>query len=110
MVRDRGTTHIERTVASGGARNSNSLADFLSYPRCNHRFDAATNVEVANDLHRSWLGRGSQVVEYPIDRTLVEDAVVAVAPQVELEALELEAGLGRNVRDVDRSEVRRTPA
>ena len=35
--------------------------------------------------------RGDQVVENAVDRALVEDAVVPEAPEVELEALELDA-------------------
>src|SRR5205085_9494920 len=71
------------------------------------RFDPTPNVEVADDFHPARRTRGRQVVEDSIDRTLVEDAVVAEAPQVELQCLELEANLVGDVGDDDRAEVRR---
>src|SRR5215813_9834487 len=64
------------SISSGRAR---------AHARANHRFDAATNIEVTDDFHPPRLGRVREIVENAIDRALVEDAVVAKAPQVELE-------------------------
>src|SRR5687767_3429635 len=83
---------------------------FLSAPgaRCNNRLDPAPQVEVTDDLHPSRCCRGSKVIEYPVDRSLVEDPVVPEAPEIKLETLELEAELSRNVSDPDDPEIRRS--
>src|SRR6185437_4987655 len=40
------------------------------------------------------------------DRALVEDPIIAEAAQIELEALQLHAGIARKVRDSNRREIR----
>src|SRR5262249_7793071 len=69
------------------------------------RGDSAAHGEIANDFHASRLGRGAQVVEDAVRDRLVEGALVAVAPQVELERLELDTKLIRHVLDPDAREV-----
>src|SRR6476646_6713178 len=57
----------------------------------NDGLDPAANVEVTRYLHPPCSTRGGEVVEDPVHRALIEDPVVAKAPEIELEALELEA-------------------
>ena len=59
--------------------------------RPNDGLDAAANVEVPNDLHPARLRDLRDVVENAVDCALVEDSVIAKAPEVELEALQLDA-------------------
>lgn len=68
--------------------------------------NAATDVEVTDDSHPSRGRARDQVVENSVDCPLVEDSIVPVAPQIELEALELDALRRRNVSDTNSSEVR----
>ena len=57
-------------------------------------------------IHRGF-GARTEIIENAVHRALVEDPVVAKAPEIELETLELEADIARHVRDDDRAEVRR---
>ena len=57
--------------------------------------DAAAGAEGGDDLHVARLRDRGQVVEDRVGDVLVEDAFVAEALQVELEALELDAELVR---------------
>src|SRR5256885_420556 len=77
----------------------------LSHLSRDDRLDAATDVEVADHFHPAWLARGCQVSENPIHRTLVENTVVAKAPEIQLETLQLEASRLWHVRDPDGAEV-----
>src|SRR3954469_12323636 len=83
------------------------LRTFGSDSRADDGLDAATDVEVADDFHPARVARPGQVIEDAIDGALVEDAVVAKAPEIQLEALELEADFTWDVGDVDGSEVGR---
>src|SRR5690349_19746605 len=69
------------------------------------RRDAAAHPELADhrDLRRR--DRGHQVVADLVGHRLVERALVAVAPQVELQRFELDAELVGRVVDLDRREV-----
>src|SRR5437870_2576874 len=57
-----------------------------SHARRDDRLDPAADVEVAHDLHARRLAGTGEVVEDPVHRALVEDPVVAEAPEIELEA------------------------
>src|SRR5687768_4307600 len=82
---------------------------FLSVPgaRCDNRLDPAPEIEIPDDPHPSRRCSSSKVVEYPVDDPLIEDPVVSEAPQIELETLELDAELSRNVGDSNDPEIRR---
>src|SRR5262249_11160600 len=67
--------------------------------------DAAAHVPYTGQAHAARPGRGDQVVEDAVGHGLVEGALVAVAPDVELERLELDAGLVRHVLQVQGGEV-----
>src|SRR5450830_381694 len=73
-----------------------------------HRLDHTTNIEVTQNFHPDGLHDGGQVVENAIHGALVEDAVVAKAPEVELEALQFDADSTGDVGDVHRRKVRST--
>ena len=74
-------------------------------PSRDDALDAAADVEVADDLHEARRAGRRQVVQDAVHCTFVEDAVVAVAPQIELEALQLQAEGGRHVGNADRAEI-----
>src|SRR5687768_10638546 len=76
--------------------------------RCYHRFHTAANVEIPDDAHPFRRHLVREVIEYPVDGALVENSVVAEAPEIQLEALELEAAFRGNVGDANRAEVGRT--
>ena len=57
--------------------------------------DAAARGEVADHRHAPRLARGDEVVEDLVGRRLVEDALVAIAEQVVLQRLQLEARADR---------------
>src|SRR6476661_6270845 len=76
--------------------------------RCDHALDPAAQVEVAHHDHRPRRARRNEIVENAVHRTLVEDPVVAKAPEIELEALELEARGRGIVRDANGGKIRRT--
>ncbi len=71
-----------------------------------HRFDPAAKIEVPDDLHPLRLHCHYQVVENPVHGSLVKNPVVPEAPQVELQALELDADFGWYIRDPDDPEIR----
>src|SRR5581483_1764277 len=71
-----------------------------------HGVDPATDVEVADDLATARAQGRDQVVEDAVGDGLVERALVPVAPQIELEALQLYALPVRNIDDADGGEVR----
>src|SRR5687768_1758891 len=77
----------------------------LASHRGYHRFHAAANVEITDDAHPFGRDLVGKVVEYPVDGALVEDPVVAKAPQIQLETLELEAAFRGNVGDANRPEI-----
>src|SRR5204863_9124201 len=81
-----------------------------THPCRDDRLDAAANVEVTDHLHPPRFRDARDVVENAVHGALVEDAVVAKAPEIELEALELDAAVSGHVRDVDDSEVRSAAA
>src|SRR5262249_15703190 len=65
----------------------------------------APRVEMSDHFHLPRSARGYQVVQYRVDRMLVENASVAVAEQVQLQTLQLETMLWRDVVDDDRAEI-----
>src|SRR5690242_5528171 len=102
---------VHPPTTSTPAKTRPSLAmRFGADPGRDDGLDAAADVEVTNYLHPTRLGQLRQVVEDSVDRALVEDAVVAEAPEVELETLELDTRGGRHICDVDRPEVGRPAA
>src|SRR5262249_8181534 len=70
------------------------------------RLDPAANEPVAHHGERARGKRSNQVVADPVGHCLVERALVPVAPEVELEALQLDAALVRDVADLELREVR----
>src|SRR5690606_3643052 len=77
----------------------------LAVLRDDRRRNPAARGKGARDAHAPGAAGGDQVVEDAVDGRLVEDALVAVALQVELQRLELDAGSGRGVGDEDLAEV-----
>src|SRR5215218_1241293 len=76
--------------------------------RRDHALDPAPDVEVAHHFHPDGLGRLAEVVEDPVYRALIEDAVVSEAPEIELQALQLDTDVAWDVCDVHRREVWRS--
>ena len=74
-------------------------------PRCDHRVDAAADVEVGHHLDEVRLERRDEVVEDPVGHRLVKDALVPIGPQVEFEALQLNTAVFRYIPDPDGGEV-----
>ena len=70
-----------------------------------HGLDAATSIEVAYNAHPFGLRARYQIVQYPVHRALVEDPIVPVAPEIELEALQLDALLPRYIGNANRAEI-----
>src|SRR5688500_14306888 len=70
------------------------------------REDAAAHVPAGGEPHEARLRGGHQVVQDAVGDGLVEGALVAVRPDVELEALQLDAGLLRDVVEGEDREVR----
>src|SRR5579871_987036 len=98
-----------RSSSSASRTASTTLrASWSSRRRGDDRFNATANVEVSHDFDKGRPNLRFQIVEDPVDGALVEDAVVPVAPEIELEALELHAQVRRAVRDQDRAKVRGT--
>src|SRR3954466_4593813 len=75
-------------------------------PRDDDRVDSAADEEISGDFAAARLQCRDEIVEDPVGDGLVERALVAVAPEVELEALELHAELAGHVADADGREVR----
>src|SRR5690554_3132363 len=73
--------------------------------RLHDRMQAAADVEVADNGRPAWVDRGDQVVEDLVGDLLVEGALVAVRPEVQLERLQLHDLLVRDIADGDRGEV-----
>src|SRR5690606_40421805 len=71
-----------------------------------HRPDPASHEEIPHDFAEDGVHRRHQVVEDLVGHRLVESPFVAVAPEVELEALELHALLVGDVTDLDVREIR----
>lgn len=59
--------------------------------------DAAAYVELGGEAHVAGLGGGHQVIQNLVGDGFVEGAFVAVGPHVELEALEFDTELVRDV-------------
>ena len=74
--------------------------------RCYQGFEPAAQLELPDVFHPLRLHRAGEIIQYPVDRTFIENPVVPEAPQVQLQALELDAEIGRHVRDADYSEIR----
>lgn len=66
---------------------------------------AAAHVELGGQAHEARRGGGDQVVENAIGDGFVESALVAVGPNVELETLQFDAGLVRDVIENQRREI-----
>ena len=73
--------------------------------RLHHRVDPTPHEPVGRDRHAAGGDGGHQVVEDPVGHVLVEATLVAVAPQVQLERLELHQRLVGHVGDAHRGEV-----
>src|SRR2546428_7513607 len=72
-----------------------------------HRMDSAANEEIARHFAPPGFQRSDEIIQDAIRDRLVERAFVAVAPQVQLQALQLDAGLIGNIDDADGGEVDR---
>ena len=68
-------------------------------------FYVAADVEVAFDVDAQWVAGGDEVFQDDIDYVLVEDLYVAERIDVELQALQLDATLVRDVFDADGGEI-----
>src|SRR5215831_17645034 len=77
----------------------------LAVRRANDGLDAAAHPEVAHDLDPARRRRRHEVVEDAVRHVLVEGALVAIGPDVELDALELHQTLVRDVAHADGREV-----
>src|SRR5262244_2338324 len=77
----------------------------LAVRRTNDGLDAAAHPEVAHDLDPARRSRRHEVVEDAVRHVLVEGALVAIGPDVELDALELHQTLVRDVAHADGREV-----
>src|SRR5438067_2809966 len=82
-----------------------NLPEWVGKARAHGGGDAAAHVPHRNDAHLLWFERVDQVVQNAIGDVLVEVAFVAEAPQVELQAFELDDLRTRNVTDRKRREV-----
>src|SRR4051812_19595839 len=67
--------------------------------------DSTAHQEIADDSHALRTDRRDEIVEDAVGDVLVESALVAIAPEVELEALQLDAGVLGRIADLDRREV-----
>src|SRR5689334_4354132 len=89
-------------IAAAGARRAEErgllpLGGARAVARGDDGVDAAADHEVADDLHPLRVDGAHEVVADPVRHGLVEGALVAEAPEVELEALQLDAELRRHV-------------
>src|SRR5688572_22152077 len=92
---------------SGVAAQRSVLLAF-SESRCDNGFDSTAHVKVTDHFHPFRFARRREIVENAVYGALVEDSVVPIAPEIQLQALELETHFRGNVGDVNRSEVGRT--
>src|SRR5262245_29455030 len=97
----RGANGCRSSSASMGTRWISGL-DMLGDDRCR---DPAARRERAGDAHPPWAARRDQIVENPVGRRLVEDALVAIAGQIELEGFQFDAGPVGYITDVNLSEI-----
>ena len=67
----------------------------------------AAQVEIPDDSHPLGMNRGDEIVVNPVHGPLIKNSVVAVAPEIQLETLELDARVAGIVRDADDSKIRR---
>lgn len=74
-------------------------------PGRDNRLDISPYGEVADDLHPSRRGRRNQIVKDRVDRGLVEYVPVTESIDIELQRLELDDVLGRDVGDSNDREV-----
>src|SRR5262249_17296515 len=77
----------------------------LAVRRANDGLDTAAHPEVAYDLDPARCRHRDEVVEDAVRHVLVEGALVAIGPDVELDALELDQALVRHVAHADGREV-----
>src|SRR5262249_54146047 len=73
--------------------------------RLDRRFDVATHVKVAFNIHTQRIAGFYKIFENYIDDMLVKNLHVPKRVDVELQALKLDAALQRRILDSDRSEV-----
>src|SRR4051812_4098183 len=69
------------------------------------REDTTADKEFRGETHEAGRGRLHQIAENAIGDRFVERAFVAIRPDVELEALQLDAGCIRDVVQIERCEV-----
>lgn len=67
--------------------------------------DAATRGKLTNDLQPDGVERGFEVAENVVDEVLLETALVAKRPEIELQRFALDDARPRNVADGDDSKV-----
>src|ERR687885_2170787 len=76
-----------------------NLPERVGEARPDGRGDAAAHVPHRDDVHLLWFERGHQIVQNPVGDVLVEVALLTEAPQVKLQAFELDDLRAWNVGD-----------
>ena len=66
---------------------------------------SAAHIKVAHHLEAARLRFGHEIIKNAVDHALIEDAVITEAPEVELQALELNTHIVRHIGNVDGREV-----
>ena len=102
-IRVRAATPRSRLPSRAGAGGDPARLAMLGH---DGREDPAAHVEARGQAHEARRGRRRKIVEDAVGHRFVEGALVAVRPDVELQALQLDAATVRNVVEQQRGEVR----
>ena len=68
--------------------------------------NAAAHIELGGQAHEARLGGCHQVIQNAVGDGFVKGALVAEGPDIELETLQFDTGLIRNIVQIERGEVR----
>lgn len=68
--------------------------------------NAPADIKIGFDRHPSWAGGLYEIVKDPVRNRLMEGAFVTVAPEIKLQAFQLNTEFVRKVSDSDRRKVR----
>ena len=77
----------------------------FAHASANYGLYSPADIEIASHSHETRFGAGAQIVQNSIHRALIEDPIVAKAPQIELKTLQLNADIARDIYDIDEPEV-----